>query len=371
MKQESAERLLNRIMGWNTPEETNNEHPDLQALAISGYDEYKQFRTSMRFIENLARWLNLFPKDKRDAAYRFVRDKLLFITRTQMEQIVSISYPDYVIPILIKQIANESAESISPWHVTQIYNSDAFKILHDQCLFTGLSDGSHMDDFRRSSTMINHEQVSRTHEINSSRAIKIKTKLEERLKLFSKKNPKFYFRNIFLIDDFSASGISYLKEDANAPNGIKGKIGTFYDSIKDPSDPIFNLINCDDLRIYVILYVATENAVEILQKIGRDKFSPIPFTVIPIHILPESIKFDEIKESDFFELVKEEKFGWEKILDEHIEQGGNDKLYLGFGKCALPLILYHNAPNNSLPILHRNDDKTNFKGLFPRLSRHQ
>ena len=371
MKEESAVNLLNKIMGWKTAEDTKNEHPDLQALAKSGYDDYKQFRPSMRFIESLALWLDRFPQEKREAAYRFVKDRLLFITDIQMEKIVSIAYTDYVIPILIEQIANESSERFLSWEVNKIYDSDEFKILHNQCLFTGLSDGSHIDHFRRSNKMINHEQISRTHEINQTRTTKIKNNLKERLKSFSEKKPKPYFRNIFLIDDFSASGTSYLREDNDEPNNIAGKIGGFYNSITNPKDPIFQLINCEDLHLFLILYVATEYAVNTIRNMANEKFPSISFTIIPIHILPESIKFDEVNEPEFFELVKEKKFGWENFVDQHIAKGGTYKPYLGFGQCALPLILHHNTPNNSLPILHRDDDRTKFRGLFPRVSRHQ
>ena len=371
MREDSAVSLLNKIMGWKTAEDTKNEHPDLQALAKSGYDDYKQFRPSMRFIESLALWLDRFPQEKREAAYRFVKNRLLFITGTQMEQIVSIAYTDYVIPTLIEQTANEYSDKFLSWEVKKIYDSDEFKILHNQCLFTGLSDGSHIDHFRRSNKMIDHEQVSRTHEINQPRAKKIKKKLEQRLESFSEKEPKPYFRNIFLIDDFSASGTSYLREDNDESSNVAGKIGGFYDSITNPKDPISQLVNYEDLRLFLILYVATEHAANTIQNIANEKFSSIPFTVIPIHVLPESIKFDEENEPEFFELVKEEKFGWENLMDQHIAQGGIDKPYLGFGQGALPLILHHNTPNNSLPILYRDDDRTKFRGLFPRVSRHQ
>ena len=48
-----------------------------------------------------------------------------------------------------------------------------------------------------------------------------------------------------------------------------------------------------------------------------------------------------------------------------MEEGDTEKLYLGFHSCALPLILNHNTPNNSLPILHQNYEGVEFKGLFP------
>lgn len=370
MKEDSAKNLLNKIMGWKSAKDVDSEHTDLQALAEFGYDNYQQFKPGMRFIESLAIWLSRFPQDKRKAAYDFIKDRLLFVTRPQMEHVVSTAYQDLVIPELLKQVSKDTG--IPKWRIKKLYDSDEYKILHNQTLFLSLSDGSHIDDFRRSHGNINHEQVSRTHEISTRRAKKILSKLDERLKPYSKNKPKQYFRNIFLLDDFSASGISYIKKSSKEINGVKGKIGMFFDSINDSTDPLSKLINLDDLHVYTILYYATETAVNNIQTIGEETFKKIPFTVIPIQIIPDNIKFDENNEEEFASLVKEEKFGWENIIDDHHVEGNTDKPYLGFNGGGFPLVLYHNTPNNSLPILHRNDPtKTEFRGLFPRFSRHK
>ena len=236
----------------------------------------------------------------------------------------------------------------------------------------GLSDGSHIDEFRRSHHSIDHEQVSRTHEISARRAKKIKAKLEERLEQYGEKKPGKYFRNIFLLDDFSASGTTYIKESEEEKHGVKGKIGMFLDSITDPKDPLSSLVDLKDLRVYVILYYATETAIENIQSLGKVKFGEIPFMVIPIQIIPNSIKFDEDKEKDFAELVTNEEYGSKDIIDDHQKEGDTSKPYLGFDGGALPIIIYHNTPNNSLLILRRlNHERPKFKGLFPRVSRHK
>jgi len=370
MKDDSANTILRTIMNWSNDDITR-ELPDLQALAAYGYDDYQQFKPGMRFIESLAGWLNRLPQDKRDTAFDFIKNRLLFITRSQMEQIVSTAYPDYIIPLLLNQISEESEKTIPKWNVTKLIKSKEFEILHHQCLFTGLSDGSQIDIFRRSNSKINHEQVSRTHEINKSRAEKIKKELKERLEYFNTEKPSKYFRNVFLLDDFSASGISYLNKKKSAPHGVTGKIASFYNSIQNENDPLHNLLDLKDLRVYLILYVATEDAKKHLQELGEELFSSIPFSVIVIHTIPDCIKYNEGENEAFTELIKNKEFGWEKLSNIHTAQGDESKPYLGFDGCALPMILHHNTPNNSLPILHRNDDKTAFKGLFPRISRHQ
>ena len=370
MRDNSANTLLKTIMRWSN-DDTTRELPTLQALASYGYDDYQQFKPGMRFIESLAGWLNRLPQDKRNTAFDFIKKRLLFITRTQMEQIVSIAYPDHIIPVLLKQVSEESKKEIPRWHITKLFKSKEFEILHHQCLFTGLSDGSQIDIFRRSNSKINHEQVSRTHEINKSRARTIKKELEKRLESFSTEKPSKYFRNVFLLDDFSASGLSYLNKKESALNGVTGKIASFYNSIQDKTDPLHRLVDLKDLHVHLILYVATEDAKKHLQKLGQKLFSTIPFSIIVIHTIPDHVKYKENENEEFTELIENKKYGWENIHNIHTSQGDESKPYLGFHVCALPIILHHNTPNNSLPILHRNDERTEFKGLFPRISRHQ
>ena len=285
-----------------------------------------------------------------------------------MKQIISVVYLEHIVPILTKQVAQELKPTIPYWNVAQILDLDEFKVLLNKCLFVGLSDGSQIDIFRRSNPEINHEQVYRTHEISSTRKDKIKDELKKRL---GTEESNTHFCNVFLFDDFSASGISYLKKNSSSPHGMVGKIANFYNSIIDKNDPVSELVDINDLRIWLILYVATENAKKRLQDLGSSLFSKIPFSVIVVHTIPDSVKYLENDNKEFTELIKDKNFGWEGLPDRHMEMGDDTKPYLGFDACALPLILNHNTPNNSLPILHRNNKSVQFKGLFPRISRHQ
>lgn len=362
MNEGLAARLLQKVFGWN-PEDVGDTLRRLTALGNSGYDDYMGFEPGMRFSESLARWLNQFPPDKRQAAYEFVKDRLLFITRAQMEQIVSIAYEDRVVPILTDQVSAESRGKFRPWQVQEMEISSEFKALHARCLFMGMSDGAHIDEFRRSNGRISHEQVTRTHEINRARA----RKLLRELRCRTENSGPQYFRNVFLIDDFTASGTSYVNE--SDPSCLKGKIASFYTAITDADDPLHDLVRQDDLRVYVILYVATTGAIETLRSRCDRHLDKVRFSIVPIHVLPESVKYDDGTDRAFKELVDE--FGWQGIADAHWKEGGTKDPRLGFADCALPLILHHNTPNNSLPILYRNDPESEFKGLFPRITRHQ
>jgi hypothetical protein len=80
---------------------------------------------------------------------------------------------------------------------------------------------------------------------------------------------------------------------------------------------------------------------------------------------------NEKRNPEFFEVL-EENFD-DRIIDEHYEKGKTERPYLGFDECALPVILYHNTPNNSVAVLWYSLTKKDgsFQGLFPRIDRHQ
>ena len=372
MHETPARQILTRTMKWKTKDVTEN-LAELQVLSDYGYDEYQQFKPGMRFIESLARWLNQFPREKRNAAFGFVKRRLLYITQDQMRQIISITYSGHVIPILLRQVS-ELDGRIPYWHVKRLRDLNEFKMLRRRCLFVGLSDGSQIDTFRRYNPEINNEQVYRAHEINGARAESIQGALETYLKEnHNLGQPKAHFCNIFLLDDFSASGTTYLRPaDSGQEDKWDGKLAKFCDSIKSKCDPISSLVNINDLRIWLILYVATERAKKRLEERGKNLFKDIGFSVVTAHTIPDSVKYDEDDDPQFTELIRNKDFGWEGLEnDEHMKKGGTTKPHLGYGDCALPLILDHNTPNNSLPILHRDDENVTFKGLFPRVNRNR
>jgi len=60
LKDELAEALLARVMGWDQ-QKVAQERAVLQDMARYKYDEYHQFAPGQRFIESLALWLRQFP----------------------------------------------------------------------------------------------------------------------------------------------------------------------------------------------------------------------------------------------------------------------------------------------------------------------
>lgn len=144
MKNALAEDVLAKVMGW-TPEDLARERPVLRDIATYKYDEYEQFSPGMRFIESLALWLNQFSNQERQVAYEFVKKRLIFYSAAEMAHLVAIAYPDFIRPILFKRTAQ--LLGIPERQINRITASTEFKVLQRQCLFLGLSDGSHTDIF--------------------------------------------------------------------------------------------------------------------------------------------------------------------------------------------------------------------------------
>lgn len=375
MKAELAERLLAKVMNWD-PEDVAEERPKLQALASFKYDDYQQFSPGMRFVESLALWLNQFdPEEERKQAYEFVCSYLIFVSDYEMEHLVSIAYPDYIRPYLIDQVGTNL--NIAETFPKKILKSIQYKVSLRQSLFLGLSDGAHTDIFRRSNSSITHEQVWQTYEISDQKAQDMISKLERDLKyiLDREPNPKDRrFKNIFLLDDFSASGISYFRNDLTKCE-YSGKIFKILNQImENPGNgkDLSKLVDPNDINIYILFYVATSQSILHLQKeVGAwldKKKIQCRYTVKAIQVIPDSVQVSLKKKSEMIKLL--ERYFDDSIKDVHYQLGVCEKPYLGFNQCALPLILYHNTPNNSIPLLWFGDKKK-YRGLFPRVNRHR
>jgi len=100
VKDALAEKLLAHVMQWG-PEAVARERPYLQAMAAYKYDEYQQFFPGMRFVESLARWLNQFrTQPERQAAFEFVKGRLLFVSPAVMNHLAESAHPDHIPPAL-------------------------------------------------------------------------------------------------------------------------------------------------------------------------------------------------------------------------------------------------------------------------------
>lgn len=362
MKDVISEKILVKLMDWG-PEKISQERSSLEAMAKYKYDMYEGFSPGMRFLESLALWLRQFETpEERNIAYDFIKRRLIFYSNAEMEQLVSMAYPDYIKPLLLEETAK--IKGCPLYCVSKLAESKTFKVLLRRSLFLGLSDGAKLDTFRRINRKdISYEQIYPLYDITETKAEDFIEKLETDLEAILGKKPDgalCTFKNVFLLDDFSGSGKSYLRMS----NGVfKGKLYKAYNNISGLSQ-IFD----DRVFIGTIIYIATEESIRYLTHLTEELFGnrKYDYKLNYIQYLDKNEMIGE-DESNFLELI--EKYYDPKIETDATRVGGSNDVKFGFSKCALPLVLHHNTPNNSIALLWSHD-YLKIRGLFPRISRH-
>ena len=369
MRDRLAEELLARVLQW-TNEDVAQERPLIQAVAAYKYDEYQQFSVGSHFIESLALWLNQFATtEERRTAYDFVKTSLVFCSSTEMRHLVEMAYPDHIRPTLLER----SADGAERYRPRAIAERTDFKVRLRQCLFLGLSDGARIDAFRRANTpVLNHEQIWQTHELSEERVTKLLAKLEEHLTLMLDRPLEAHerrFRTLVLLDDFSASGTSYYALPAHAPSG--GKIASFFRELCGHG-PLSRLVELADLEVFILLYMATEQAVAHLREASMATWGTrhIPCVVNAVQWLPNNIRLERSGPEPIRALIDDARYYDHSIHDSHLRKGGTADARYGYADCGLPLVLHHNTPNNSVALLWSYEDRE-FRGLFPRIQRHK
>jgi hypothetical protein len=173
---------------------------------------------------------------------------------------------------------------------------------------------------------------------------------------------------IFLLDDFSATGQSYLRSD----NGTyKGKIAKFYEQVTKTESVLSRLIDFKDASLYIILYIATDRSIDHLENQLTLMCGELPriHRVKVVYRLDKECPLNEDIDSKFLSVIKDDQYYDSKNLeDKHTAIGGIGVKY-GFGECRLPVVLGHNTPNDSISHLWAYE-WASFRGLFPRLPRH-
>ena len=363
MKEGLAQGLLALVMEWNE-DRIVEELPRLDRMARFKYDEYQQFGPGLKFLEALCLWLKQFHTiAEREAAYAFVRDRIVFISADDMRHLVESSFPDVIRPSLITDTAD--AIGAARHRITEVIRHPAYKRALRQTLFLGLSDGSRMDIFRRAAALDN-EQVWQAYEISKPKSIGMLKDLRAAL---SEEDAQF--ARIVLIDDFSASGISYIRKEGDE---WKGKLVKALKQFQ-PGQEASCLIKYTSIKMHIVLYVATKAAVDYIGKqltrYCTEQSIGVP-DITAVYELSPDMALNSARDAEFLALVDGDAYYRERPLDEHEAKGGTDTVKRGFADCALPLVLAHNCPNNSIYLLWADPlEKGSARGLFHRIVRHR
>jgi hypothetical protein len=285
-----------------------------------------------------------------------------------MQHLVELAYPEHVRRRLVTAVAERA--NIPTYLVWANKDRIAdYQSLLRRSLFLGLSDGARMDTFRRLNVgIISNEQIVVATEVNPEKWKSLLKKLRDET---GDPNAKFDF--LFLLDDFIGSGKTLLREEQSAWDG---KLIKFWKQIQ----PVRNSHFSSSLTVCVHHYVSTNQASKVVVErrnaaaavLGDGWFKKEEIEFSFGTILPAELPIDEARAGEFMKLVQ--KYYDDAVQTQHTNVGGTDDVRLGFGGCALPLVLEHNTPNNSIALLWADTDGANgqhtMRPLFRRRQRH-
>ena len=370
MKESLVEQLLSRIMNWED-NKIVEELPKIQFMAEMKYDHYDQFMPGTRFLGSLSKWLSNFAEEERNVMFDFVKNKLIFISSSQMTYLITLLYKKCVSSALALKTAQKM--EIPPYRINEIKKSVDYKREKRLALFIGLSDGAHMDVVRRVGGLSN-EQVLTNYYPDTDKLVDMKKELlsDSLLKELDESDKKF--NSLYLIDDFTASGTSFIRKDIDQYKGKLTKIiDKFFNSKVNETSRELLLPNVD---IHIIFCLATQCAISHIENLlsefikSRGLEERISFDVRCVQKIPNGVA-DEIKnDTTLVDIIKKEKYINKKnVGTKSYKVGHGEQEYFGYGDGALPLVLSHNTPNNSILVLWQDDDD-NYPSLFPRINRH-
>ncbi len=366
MRDQNAKQLLAKVMGWEDEQQVAANVPKLQLLADYKYDSYQQFAPGKRFIESLALWLNQFSPDDRDAALKLVTERLVFFSEADFSHLVQLAYPDVIVQERLRLVAEE--QDISSHRVAAIARHSRFEELRLKSLYLGLSDGARSSELRRASNgEIGNEQIWQAYELSQEKSDDMIDQLKTSLQGagFTAATPKFNL--IWLLDDFSGSGNTYIRYDAETGR-YKGKIKKIYEQLHRG-----NVVDTSHYEVFLLLYVATRQAWDHIEYWSERFTSESGYKPLQIRVLcpiERETALKTVPDPGLARLLNNDRYSDRSVVDKHFLIGGTDDPRLGFAACALPVVLSHNSPNNSVYILW-GPESCVFKGLFPRVRRHR
>jgi hypothetical protein len=242
---------------------------------------------------------------------------------------------------------------IESFRVTEIEQGEKFKQLRRRSLVLGASDGAHVDRLRRVSKL-SHDQFLQTATPSVEQIAKLVDALPDDIAPAS-------FGHVFFVDDFAGSGSTLIRPKKES-SGYTGKVPRLMEDLRRAAAE--GLIE-EDVSGTIVLYCASEQAIEYIQ-VGLDTIGAAKWLVRPVQLVPARIKVDQ-RFPEFAALCHE-------FFDPTSDDEHKGKAPIGYADCALPLVLSHNAPNNSVCLLwmdtREEPESQNLRALFPRYERH-
>lgn len=378
-----ALNLVADVMKWDN-EVATEEYAWLRLISSMKYDGYSDFRAGVRFLESLVSWLRHFAEADRATAYQFVKARLVYISTLEMQRVIETFIPETVTPYLRRSVASKLG--IKPYEVWKTSEgATAFKHRLRRSLFVGLSDGSRIDVLRRANAgRLSQEQVVPMMNVDDEKWKSLAVDLKDELGADAR------FDDVYLVDDFTASGTTFIRFPDGEP---KGKLYKFEKIVQDAKARLkedFPLANNYTLHIHH--YVSTTQAhVALVERVAeangrlQDKsfgealitegmLLPSDLMVATIDKATRAVTLTRAADGPIVDMCgryyDDDLF---KRLEKHCREAGQTDMKYGYADCALPLILEHNTPNNAIPLLWAEADGklgVPMRALFFRRDRH-
>ena len=364
MKRSVAGGLLRALTEWDD-DELDARLVRLLAMAEWKWDSYQGYRAGQRFIESLVRWLQEFDDlETRRRWVHFVLDRLVFVSSAEMDQAIACVYPDHLRPLMLDRAA--AALDEPRYRTALLAASTEFKVALRRTLVLGLSDGARLDSLRRASPGLSHEQFSLSAQPDERTRVGLLTKLSAALAQWEGEN-EATFNHVLLVDDFYGSGTSLVKtgnEGGTTEVKADTKLGRFLAFVGDQTgDAADGAMFARDLTMTVVLYVASAAAVAHIRRCLSESGLDLKIGLWVVQTIP-----DDATVADGQLLADCDEF-WDPVLEDEYK----GMAARGYRSGALPVVLYHNAPNNSVcPLWADSTDRTgkSRRALFPRYERH-
>jgi hypothetical protein len=366
MNDDIAEQLLAKVMGWQVSgrgDLVDANRRDLQLLSAYKYDEYQRFGPGQRFIESLAIWLDRMRSEHRETALEFVRKRLIYVSDAEFLHLVRTVYPDIIVPERMRLVAGE--RGLRSHQVERIAADPRFTELGIKSLYLGLSDGARTSEIRRMSAGgIGHEQIWQAYELGAAKGKDLLRKLGKSLEAKGLPHEGQRFTLVWLLDDFAGSGNTYIRIQKNE---FEGKLTKAFGMLHE-----HELVDPSHYEVYLLLYIATRQAVDHIEY-WSERFTSErgykPLQIRVAHLFDDKIKITSESDPALQALIDEPDYYDDRAHTDHTAVGRTANVRRGFANCALPVVLGHNTPNNSIYLLW-GEETFHFKGLFPRVSRH-
>jgi hypothetical protein len=359
MRPELARTLLESLD--LRPELVDTHLGALEFMARYKYDHYEMYAPGARFMLHLYYWLKqLKTVAEREAALEFVRSRLVFVSQREMQDLARFLYYDVITSEILKRIITQ--ERLGPYEYVKAFQH--FRPYLRRCLFIGLSDGAKIDYLRRHHIDLSQEQILPFYRTPGREYV-------ERLREDTG-DPDATFWAVFLIDDFTGSGSTLIREELDPDSGARRPTGSLVRLCEYQKEAIASAS-----AIYLCHYISSAQA----QQHVRRLVSGVPEYKGKFHMraaltLEDDVRVYPPRDGDALSAqLCDICEGYYHKAFESPNTARDGGIKYGYANAGLPIVLYSNTPNNSIyPIWLNcplNSEGAEFWPLFRRIDRHR